>query len=215
MRRAAAPPSATRGRNPGFRLTQRACASGGTSQPTGWGKRRGRTDVGEAAPNSGGAPLIDRSSACGYGRNLPASGSPARPAKCCPASTPGTTPTRSTKCSCANTSTATAHPDEGGQMACAGRRSGCRPRGSQDARACPADLAGQALVPRRAQGLSVKVKSPESLPLSRTAETSFPSVISLSTSARERPHPSAISRTGLTGIRAAKRTEMSITSRSR
>jgi hypothetical protein len=56
----------------------------------------------------------------------------------------------------------------------------------------------------------MKVKSPESLPLSRTAETSFPSVISLSTSARERPHPSAISRTGRTGIRAAKRTETSI-----
>ena len=68
---------------------------------------------------------------------------------------------------------------------------------------------------RRAQRLSMKVKSPESLPLSRTAETSFPSAISLSTSARERPQPSAIRRTGRTGIRAAKRTETSITSRSR
>ncbi|MDQ0585561.1 hypothetical protein QF030_007739 [Streptomyces rishiriensis] len=67
-------------------------------------------------------------------------------------------------------------------------------------------------VPRRAQRLSVKVKSPESLPLSRTAETRLPSVISRPTSARERPHPSAISRTGRTGIRAAKRTETSITS---
>jgi hypothetical protein len=37
--------------------------------------------------------------------------------------------------------------------------------------------------------LSVKVKSPESLPLSRTADTTLPSVISRSTSARERPHP--------------------------
>lgn len=69
--------------------------------------------------------------------------------------------------------------------------------------------------PRRAQRLSVKVKSPESLPLSRTAATSFPSVMSLSTSARDRPQPSATSRTGRTGIRAAKRTETSITSRSR
>lgn len=76
-------------------------------------------------------------------------------------------------------------------------------------------LPDRPVVPRRAQRLSVKVKSPESLPLSRTADKSFPSVISLSTSARERPHPSAISRTGRTGIRAAKRTEMSITSRSR
>jgi hypothetical protein len=76
-------------------------------------------------------------------------------------------------------------------------------------------LPDRPLVPRRAQRLSVKVKWPESLPLSRTAETSFPSVISLSTSARERPQPSAISRTGRTGIRAAKRTETSITSRSR
>lgn len=76
-------------------------------------------------------------------------------------------------------------------------------------------LPDRPLVPRRAQRLSVKVKSPESLPLSRTAETSFPSEISLSTSARERPQPSAISRTGRTGIRAAKRTETSITSRSR
>lgn len=41
----------------------------------------------------------------------------------------------------------------------------------------------------RGQRLRVKVKSPDSLPVSRTAETSFPSVISLSTSARERPHP--------------------------
>lgn len=36
--------SATRGRNPGFRLTQRAYAPGGTSQPTGWGSvATGRT----------------------------------------------------------------------------------------------------------------------------------------------------------------------------
>lgn len=82
--------------------------------------------------------------------------------------------------------------------------------------ACPADHGEQVpRVSRRAQRLSVKVKSPESLPLSRTADTSFPSVISRSTSARERPQPSAISRTGRTGIRAAKRTETSITSRSR
>lgn len=71
-------------------------------------------------------------------------------------------------------------------------------------------LPDRPLVPRRAQRLSVKLKSPASLPLSRTAEMSFPSVISLATSARERPHPSAISRTGRTGIRAAKRTETSI-----
>lgn len=76
-------------------------------------------------------------------------------------------------------------------------------------------LPDRSLVPRRAQRLSVKVKSPESLPVSRTAETRFPSVMSLSTSARERPQPSAINRTGRTGIRAAKRTETSITSRCR
>lgn len=42
--------------------------------------------------------------------------------------------------------------------------------------------------------MSVKVKSPESLPLRRTADTRFPSAISLSTSARGKPKPSAISR---------------------
>ena len=67
----------------------------------------------------------------------------------------------------------------------------------------------------RAQRLSVKVKSPESVPLSRTADTRFPSSMSRSTCARDRPQPSAISRTGRTGIRAAKWTDTSITSPSR
>jgi uncharacterized protein (TIGR03083 family) len=70
--------------------------------------------------------------------------------------------------------------------------------------------AARALASQRTQRLSVKAKSPERLPPKRTADMRFSSATNLSTSARDSPRPSAISRTGRTGIRAAKRTTTSI-----
>lgn len=79
----------------------------------------------------------------------------------------------------------------------------------------PGGPPGRAPGHRKAQRFRVKVKSPESLPLRRTAETRLPSAISFSTWPREIPKPSAISHTGRRGIRLANRTDTSMTSQSR
>lgn len=83
------------------------------------------------------------------------------------------------------------------------------------ARACPTDLAGQAPGPAEGSALEREGEVAGVLATQPDCRNEFPSLISLSISARKRPQPSAISRTGRTGIRAARRTETSITSRSK